>query len=151
MLAVRTADFRIDGPEYPQISRIHVCAQINLQNERIAIKGKIKEFWATVPREARYEVAPLVRTTESLARLWPLTRAQHNKEWNALRKRLKLPENFVWHSLRHHAATWFLDQGASFEDVAIQLGHSDEGFQVRDTYGHRDRGKALDRLEAIVS
>jgi integrase len=107
-----------------------------------------------VPEEAW---CPLVRRTVIWAednalgdRLWPLTRAEHNKEWNALRKRLKLPENFVWHSLRHHAATWFLDQGASFEDVAIQLGHSDSGQQIRDTYGHMSREKALDRLEAVV-
>lgn len=146
MLAVRPSEFNEDW------MRIRVREQMNPQNERVPRKGKVKDYWAIV-QPFCVEGIPdtdMERLLEWDQRLWPLTRAEHNKEWNALRRALKLPENFVWHSLRHHAATWFLDQGASDEDVAIQLGHSDGGVQVRDTYGHRDRGKALDRLEAIV-
>lgn len=142
MLAVRPTDLA-----KPKWERVRVQGQINPSGERVARKGKIKDYWALVPDPAKED---LWVTCFEKDRIWPLTRAEHNKEWNALRRALKLPENFVWHSLRHHAATWFLDQGASFEDVAIQLGHSDEGVQVRDTYGHRDRDKALDRLEAVV-
>lgn len=32
------------------------------------------------------------------------------------------------------------------EDVAIALGHQDGGNLVRRLYGHRDRGRALDRI-----
>jgi integrase len=142
MLAVRRMDISDDW------TRILVSDQINPQNERVERKGSLKSYWATIPPPAKEDFYIPVFEAD---RAWPCTRAEHNKEWNALRRALKLPENFVWHSLRHHAATWFLDQGASFEDVAIQLGHSDEGVQVRDTYGHRDRGKALDRLEAVVN
>ncbi len=34
----------------------------------------------------------------------------------------------------------------SSEDVAIALGHQDGGNLVRRLYGHRDRGRALDRI-----
>lgn len=145
MLAVRPCDFE-DGLE-----RIRVRAQINQENKRVPIKGKVRDFCAVVPEEAQRGVSSPWLSARLDERLWPVHRPIHNKEWNALRKALKLPENFVWHSLRHHAATWFLDQGASDEDVAIQLGHSDGGAMVREVYGHRDRGKALDRLEAVVN
>lgn len=148
MLAVRPCDFRIRDDQ----RRVRVIAQINPENERVRIKGKIKDFWASVPEQAAESVLTGLVFLRPEERLWgSCTRNEHNKEWNALRKALKLPENFVWHSLRHHAATWFLDQGASDEDVAIQLGHSDGGAMVREVYGHRDRGKALDRLEAVVN
>jgi hypothetical protein len=34
----------------------------------------------------------------------------------------------------------------SSEDVAIALGHQDGGTLVRRLYGHRDKGRALDRI-----
>lgn len=153
ILAVRPMDFHASE------CRLEAQWQINALEERVLRKGKIKEVWVTIPEEATDGLGHIDWVCsfdmdlpgEFDQRLWPLTRAEHNKEWNALRKALKLPENFVWHSLRHHAATWFLDQGASDEDVAIQLGHSDGGAMVREVYGHRDRGKALDRLEELVS
>lgn len=147
MLAVRPCDFDKRG------WRVRVYEQINPYEERVPRKGAIKDYWALVcPEVWETEIAPPILQRESNhgAPFFPTARRVHNKEWNALRKRLEFPENFVWHSLRHHAATWFLDQGASFEDVAIQLGHSDNGQQVRDTYGHMSREKALDRLEAVV-
>lgn len=146
MLAVRPVDFQV----LPRM-RYHVQAQINPSGDRVPVKGKTKDYWITVPPEAVIDMQILIAGGRGEQPVWPLTRAEHNKEWNALRKALKLPENFVWHSLRHHAATWFLDQGASDEDVAIQLGHSDGGTMVREVYGHRDRDKALDRLEELVS
>lgn len=155
MLALTPGDF--GDPHDTTVvrsSRVLVWKQLDTNNERVGRKGKLKRYLAIVPEEAW---GPSLRRQMIWAEdnalgegLFPLTRAEHNKEWNALRKALKLPENFVWHSLRHHAATWFLDQGASDEDVAIQLGHSDGGAMVREVYGHRDRGKALDRLEAVV-
>lgn len=164
MLAVRPGDFGDGyvhtGPKehlmaMGALSRLVVQWQMNSENERVPTKGKLKRCVVMVPRpalSARLESHLAWSKDNALGEpLWPLTRAEHNKEWNALRKALKFPENFVWHSLRHHAATWFLDQGASFEDVAIQLGHNDNGQQVRETYGHMSREKALDRLEAVVN
>lgn len=59
------------------------------------------------------------------------------------------------HSLRHFCATWLLDQGATDQDVAIQLGHLDEQGHanvehVRGTYGHPTVEPALQRLERLV-
>lgn len=148
MLAVRPCDVRY----FLAQPRVRVREQINPRGERVPRKGKIKDYWASMPHEAASAMEEALRKSVSdQMPLWPLIRYEAQGEWNALRKRLKLPENFVWHSLRHHAATWFLDQGASFEDVAIQLGHDDGGQQIRDTYGHMSREKALDRLEAVVS
>jgi integrase len=131
--------------------RVSVSKQLRVDGELAKPKGKIKMRYALVPAKALSwpsTTKPYVKRSKDF--LWPLTRSEHVREWNVLRRSLDLPPNFVWHSLRHHAATWFLDQGASFEDVAIQLGHDDQGTQVRETYGHMSREKALDRLEAIV-
>jgi hypothetical protein len=38
--------------------------------------------------------------------------------------------------------------GASSENVAIALGHTDGGELVRKLYGHRDRERVLDRVTA---
>lgn len=59
------------------------------------------------------------------------------------------------HSLRHFCATWLIDQGASDQDVAIQLGHLDEQGHVnvehvRGTYSHPTTEPALRRLETLV-
>lgn len=146
-LAVRPEDLR----SFSTSLRVFVGRQLCVDGAYSEPKGKLKARYALVPTEAEKTLPAAISTCIAVhSRLWPLTRAEHNKEWNALRKSFKLPGNFVWHSLRHHAATWFLDQGASFEDVAIQLGHDDNGQQVRETYGHMSREKALDRLEAIV-
>lgn len=39
-----------------------------------------------------------------------------------------------------------LEQEMSSEDVAIALGHQDGGNLFRRLYGHRDKGRALDRI-----
>ena len=62
----------------------------------------------------------------------------------------------TFHGLRHYMTTWLLDQGASKQDVAIQLGHIDaagrvETTQVERVYGHPTVGPALDRLEAVAN
>lgn len=53
----------------------------------------------------------------------------------------------VFHELRHTCATMLLDAGATFDDVAVQLGHSDDKL-VRRVYGHPDRERQLDRVAA---
>ena len=37
------------------------------------------------------------------------------------------------------------------EDVAIALGHQDGGNLVRRLYGHRDKGRALDRIVGVYA
>jgi integrase len=76
-------------------------------------------------------------------------RTTYNTIWLEARRKVGLPE-LRFHDLRHFHATWLLDQGASDMDVAIQLGHRDGGVQVRRTYGHPSRERALARLVALT-
>ena len=47
-----------------------------------------------------------------------------------------------------HFAGWYMVNELEMpsEDVAIALGHQDGGNLVRRLYGHRDKGRALDRI-----
>lgn len=77
--------------------------------------------------------------------VWDFSRGQHFRRWDRTRNEAGLPD-LDWHGLRHFCATWLLDQGCSPEDVAVQLGHTDGGIEVRRRYGHPDPEKALERL-----
>lgn len=56
----------------------------------------------------------------------------------------------TFHGLRHFHACWLLDQGASVEDVAVQLRHHDNGELVRRVYGrYRSSRAALSRLDGL--
>jgi integrase len=78
-------------------------------------------------------------------RIWDLSRGQHFRRWAKVREACGMPD-CDWHQLRHHAATWLMDKGASPEDISIQLGHTDGGILVRKLYGHPDPELALERL-----
>lgn len=78
-----------------------------------------------------------------------IPRQTYNSLWCRTREKVGLPE-LRFHDLRHFHATWLLDQGASDLDVAIQLGHRDGGEQVRKTYGHPSRERALERLRVLA-
>ena len=43
-------------------------------------------------------------------------------------------------------ATHLLEQGLSPSDVAVQLGHTDQGALVMSTYGHPSEDAARDRI-----
>lgn len=83
-------------------------------------------------------------------RLFGWSRTSHDQVWAVVRHRAGLP-GLQWHELRHFAATWFLDHGASYADVAVQLGHTDGGELVRKVYGHPSPQRARERLRAAVS
>lgn len=125
--------------------RVHVHRQVNARNEITKPKGKLKDRWAIVPLPAVSAISGL----EGKERLWPISSRTHDKQWTKLRRETRLT-HLRWHDLRHFAASWFLDHGASPEDVAVQLGHDDQGVLVRETYGHLDRDKALERLEGLI-
>lgn len=48
---------------------------------------------------------------------------------------------WTWHSLRHHAATWMLEQGVPIHDVSEMLGHSQVETTLR-MYVHTEQGAA---------
>ena len=51
-----------------------------------------------------------------------------------------------FHDLRHHAATQWLERGASHFDVSVLLGHEDGGQLVMSRYGHPSKDAATERL-----
>lgn len=137
-------------PQDFEKGRVHVEWQINANGEKAHIKGRIKDRWAVVPEPARRAIASILLATEPNERLWPVSPRRHDKQWRKVRDETRLT-HLRFHDLRHFAASWFLDHGASFHDVGVQLGHCDNGKEVRETYGHLSRGKALDRLEELIS
>lgn len=77
----------------------------------------------------------------------PLTRGSVGEAWRAVRGEF----DGSFHSLKHFAASWLLEQGLSAEDVAIQLGHVDAAGRpytrlVKRVYGHPDHDRALARV-----
>jgi integrase len=73
-------------------------------------------------------------------------------EGHWLRQRMESGKgNLDFYELRHFAATWLLNRGASASDVAIQLGHRDNGAQVLETYGHPSEDDARDRIRRLGS
>jgi integrase len=129
--------------------RVHVEWQINANGKKARIKGRVKDRWAIVPKPAHRAIAGLLLENSPDRPLWPVAPRRHDKQWQKVRETTRLT-HLRFHDLRHFAASWFLDHGASFHDVGVQLGHDDSGREVRETYGHLDRGKALERLEGLI-
>lgn len=102
-----------------------------------------------VPEQAGLPHRPTPTTMDDDL-VWP-DLAPHvlRREFKVSLVELERPELFdlTWHSLRHTAATMLLERGATPEDVAVQLGHSDGGTLVRERYGHPSVAGALSRLE----
>ncbi len=73
----------------------------------------------------------------------PSSRAYH---WKAARAAAGW-QGSLYLATRHFAG-WYMVNGLEMpsEDVAIALGHQDGGNLVRRLYGHRDKGRALDRI-----
>lgn len=72
----------------------------------------------------------------------------HHVYWTRLRLLANRP-GFDFYELRHAAATMLLERGASPWDVSIQLGHTDGGRLVMDTYGHPSEVAARSRLLSV--
>lgn len=96
--------------------------------------------------EEAVEAIPAGAATAIVPYLWIRSRKTDNEEWTDLRCETGIW--IRWHDLRHYHATQLLDAGAKVEDVAMQLGCRDE--EIRNTYGHPDAEKALQRLEGLT-
>lgn len=75
----------------------------------------------------------------------PLVQGSHHYAWRTVRANAGLPE-IRWHDLRHFAATQLLDMGLDPIAVALQLGHTDNGQLIMQTYGHPSEDAARARL-----
>lgn len=66
--------------------------------------------------------------------------------WKAIRAAAGW-EGSLYLATRHFAGWYMVNElEMSSEDVAIALDHQDGGNLVRRLYGHRDKGRALDRI-----
>lgn len=90
--------------------------------------------------------APLL--TNSKGR--PMIKTLVEYRWLAIRKRAKL-EDFRWHDLRHTAASYFAQAGASLLEIGSMLGHASPSMTQR--YSHLVSGKAItgaDKVNAML-
>lgn len=84
----------------------------------------------------------------------PFNHATLYHQWDKVRSPINLQRAEVgkpgvrFHDLRHLGATQLLEHGLDHFAVSIQLGHTDNGIQVLNRYGHPSEEAALDRLVA---
>jgi hypothetical protein len=104
--------------------------------------------------------AALLSEAPDLGRVWraekggPLTQDVVDRTFKSLAVEVNVDSTF--HGLRHYCSSWLLDQGASRQDVAVQLGHLDDAghvdtTQVQRRYGHVAVEPALQRLVAVTT
>lgn len=74
------------------------------------------------------------------------SKGSHLYYWRAVRTAFGRPE-MDFYELRHFCATHLLELGVSHADVAVQLGHTDNGRLVMSTYGHPSEASARERLK----
>lgn len=75
------------------------------------------------------------------------SKGSHYTRWNPTRAMFGRP-GMDFYELRHFCATHLIDLGVSPADVAIQLGHTDGGRLVMQTYQHASGSGARERLKA---
>lgn len=140
------------GVDYP--ARIEVRHSINRQEQLVRPKTASSEGVCAVLGPARngdlfreWKSPNRDETPVRPRRIFAFTRSTRQSLWDRVRE--ETGTACRWHDLRHFCATWLLDQGATVDDVALQLRCSVD--EVRKTYGHPDRETALSRLEGLVS
>lgn len=79
-----------------------------------------------------------------------LTKNVLNHWWRPVRAAVGRP-NMHFYELRHFCATNLLELGLSPSDVAVQLGHTDNGALIMSTYGHPSDERARERIFDVVS
>ncbi len=97
---------------------------------------------STVPR--RMDGGPIFRSPTGR----PLTPGTLWFSWQKTRIAAGWP-SMAFHELRHACATLLLERGATPEQVALQLGHTDGGHLVRTLYGHPDEDATRQRLMGL--
>jgi integrase len=146
--ALRWSDVNLDE------NRIHVRQQWNVKARKFTTPKNGKARTILLPWQAREELLTLPReefcfTTIRGTHYTPSSRNHH---WNRVRDIIERDDVSLYLATRHFAGWWFYNVlEMPSEDVAIQLGHEDGGELVRTLYGHRDKDRALARLEAAAN
>jgi integrase len=152
------------GARGEEVERVQV-ADVLAAGSRVVLRGK-RRAGEVEPRVRTVAVfgpgrEALVSQLPEVGRVWratqggPLTQRVRETQFRVLRREIGA-EHLTFHGLRHFCASWLLDQGASKQDVAIQLGHRDahgrvDTTQVERVYGHLTVEPALQRLEAVTT
>jgi integrase len=71
----------------------------------------------------------------------PLEKGTLEARWREIRKAAKLESRFRWHDLRHTAASYLVQNGASLLEIQEVLGHKTAGMSAR--YAHLRKGAAV--------
>jgi integrase len=129
-------------------NEIHVPQSLSTVGELKRPKnGKVRTV--VLPRPAREALADVPRLSEQP---WVFTgrtgrrftRPTLAHTWHPVRALAGRPE-MDFYELRHFCATYLLERGLSPSDVAVQLGHTDNGALVMSTYGHPSEDAARRR------
>lgn len=88
-----------------------------------------------------HEGRPMFRTPRG--RAWTLS--NWAPYWRTIKVAAGL-KDMDFYELRHFCATYLRSCGASFEDIAFQLGHTDRGLLARSLYAHPNENASRGRL-----
>lgn len=116
----------------------------NSKTRVITLTPPAREAIQILPRESKWAF-----TTMRGHNYTPSTRSYH---WDRVRTAmnwLDRESRTVLYTATRHFAGWYLYDvlGLDSEDVAFQLGHEDGGELVRTLYGHKERKRALVRID----
>ncbi len=127
----------------------HVVSQLRPDGQIAATKGKRKRQ-IVVPPPAQDALSPILRAADGLprvGRVFPFSRRSFYRTWGLAVRDAGLEVSP--HCLRHYCATWMLARGASYRQIAMQLGHVNESL-CRNLYCHPDEKRERDRLKEVL-
>jgi integrase len=135
---------REDVEQVPKLRVVVRCGKGGREGDRVCVFGPAQDV---VRDLCDRRVGHLFWTRTG--RLW--NRHSVGAEWRSVRGEFA----GSFHTLRHMHATWLVDRGASYQDVATQLRHFDKHGRpnielIARVYGHPDPAVALERLEALA-
>jgi integrase len=102
-----------------------------------------------VPEPAQQALERVPRLSDRLVFPTPTGKQAWSPRWHGLWNPIRNAagrQGMAWHELRHFAATWFLELGLTPADVALQLGHRDQGKVLLEVYAHQSERKARSRI-----
>lgn len=140
-------------------NRIHVREQWNVKERAFSLPKNGRQRVILLTPQARVALQSQVnRSTFCFvntrgAHWQPSGRHTHWDRVRALMGWLDRESRVCMYLATRHFAGWYLYNVLELpaEDVAIMLGHEDGGLLVRNLYGHRDKSRALGRIEAAFA